>query len=221
MKTNIIRTILTCAFLIGVLTMNAQTKIYVHKTDGTATEFNIADIDSISFTAPEEGELIDYSPLVLNEISGEHKFVEIYNSGTDAISLKGVKLERNAGMSSWTGTSSDVIAAGAYGLFLFNSTTVASDHPAKIGTVGSGISDQQILKVALVDPEGNEFSVFIRGDVPLPPWQDTMGVSRDRDHSYSRMPDGTWAYADPTPGEENGENQGEIIDPGYLTAQPE
>jgi hypothetical protein len=33
------------------------------------------------------------------------------------------------------------------------------------------------------------------------------------------MTDGTWAYADPTPGAANGEKQAEIVDPGYLTSQ--
>jgi len=221
MKTNnITRILFTCAFLLGVLSMNAQTKIYVHKADGTATEFNMADIDSISFTPPAATPTInDYTDLILNEVSGEHKYVEIYNAGTEAISLDGVKLERNDGASSWTGTATDIIPAGKYGLFLFNSTTVASDHPAIIGTVNSGISDQQILKVALLDPAGNEFSVFIRGELPLPAWQSTDGVTRNRDHSYSRMTDGTWAYADPTPGTANGEKQAEIVDPGYLTSQ--
>jgi len=56
MRTKIIlRIFLTCVYFIGVLAMNAQTdpkKVYVYKTDGTATEYNIVDIDSISFTPP-------------------------------------------------------------------------------------------------------------------------------------------------------------------------
>lgn len=35
------------------LTSMAQTTFYVHKTDGTAVEFTIAEVDSISFTAPQ------------------------------------------------------------------------------------------------------------------------------------------------------------------------
>jgi len=49
---NTLRTFLTIVFVLGTLMANAQTKIYVHKKDGTAVEFNIADLDSISFTAP-------------------------------------------------------------------------------------------------------------------------------------------------------------------------
>ena len=165
----------------------------------------------------------DYTKLILNEISGNQKYVEIYNSGAVEIPLTGVKLQRNDGQSQWTGGASDVIPAGAYRLFLFNSYTPATlaDNPAYVGwNVDSGISDQQILKVAIVDPAENPVSVFIRGDVPLPSWGTSSGVTRDQTHSYSRMTDSTWAYADPTPGVENGTKVSEIVTPGYLTAQP-
>ena len=217
----ILHAFLTTVFILGTLAISAQTKIYVHKANGSADEYNISEIDSISFTAPKP---IDYSPLILNEISGEHKFVEIYNSGTEDISLRGVKLQRNdgpTGGSEWAGTADDVIPAGAYRIFLFNSFTAGLDqNPAFVGwTVSSGISDQQILKVAIVDPQGNPINVFIRGDVPLPSWGTTVS-GRERDYSYSRMADGTWAYALPTPGEANGEYVMDIVNPGYLTAQP-
>ncbi|MCL1973922.1 MAG: lamin tail domain-containing protein [Bacteroidetes bacterium] len=169
----------------------------------------------------------DYSKLVLNEVSGNNKYVEIYNSGTEDIPLAGVKLQRNngsaAGGSEWSGTVTDVIPAGAYRLFLFNSYTPAelNTNPAYTGwTVGSGISSGQILKVAIVDPSGNPVSVFIRGDVPLPAWQVTSDVSQNTTDTYSRMADGTWAYAAPTPGAPNGTKTSEILNPGYLTAQP-
>jgi len=53
MKTrNILRTLLVCAFLLGTLAVNAQTKVYIYKTDGEIEEYNTADIDSISFIPP-------------------------------------------------------------------------------------------------------------------------------------------------------------------------
>ena len=163
----------------------------------------------------------DYSKLLITEVSGEHKYVEIFNSGTESVLLSSVKLQRNDGASEWVGNTGDVIPAGAYRLFLFNSFTAGlDDNPAYTGwTVGSGISDQQILKVALLDPAGNEISVFIRGELPLPAWQDTTGVERNRAQSYSRMSDGSWAYANPTPGAANGVKISDIVSPGYLTSQ--
>ena len=49
---NIFRVFLTAAFILGTMAMNAQTKVYVYKADGTNDEYNVADIDSISFTPP-------------------------------------------------------------------------------------------------------------------------------------------------------------------------
>jgi len=65
MKTkNIFRVFLTAVFVLGAMALNAQTKIYVHKTDGTSDEFNIANLDSISFNpkavvvVPPDGNLL-------------------------------------------------------------------------------------------------------------------------------------------------------------------
>jgi len=170
--------------------------------------------------------LIDYTKLVLNEVSGNNKFVEIYNSGTVDIPLENVKLQRNdgpSGGSEWVGKASDSIPAGAYRLFLFNNYTPSSlnTNPAYTGwTVGSGISAGQILKVAIVDPSGTPVDVFIRGDTPPLSWGSTTGVTQDSTNSYSRMNATTWAYAAPTPGAANGAKVAEIVSPGYLTAQP-
>ena len=162
---------------------------------------------------------VDYSPLILSEISGEYKYVEIYNSGAVDIPLEGVRLQRNDGPanggSEWVGTAADVIPAGAYRLITFNSYDLPvgwTDEVVTLGAANSGISDQQTLKVAIVDPEGNSISVFMRGEAP---WGNTSGVERNREQSYSRMPDGTWAYADPTPCSANGEKVSDIVNPGY------
>ena len=50
MKTkNTFRVFLMAAFVLGTMAMNAQTKIYVHKTGGMDKVYNLADVDSISF----------------------------------------------------------------------------------------------------------------------------------------------------------------------------
>jgi len=219
MKTkNILRTLLTVTFFLGVLTMNAQTKIYVYKTDKTATAFNIIDVDSISFTAPQT---VDYSPLIVNEIDGNFKFVEIYNSGTTDIPMNGVVLDRNNGASSWTGTAADVMPAKSYRLVAFNAaTTDVTSSPAYVGwTASSGISANQGLIIVLKDPDGNIISGFQRGDASN--LGVSSSVSTNTKASYSRMSDGTWAYAVQTPGEENGPSVGDIgtgtASDGYIT----
>jgi len=60
MKTkNIAHIFLTVAFILGTLSIHAQT-VYVHKKDGTAVQYNIADVDSISFTPPATSPVVDY-----------------------------------------------------------------------------------------------------------------------------------------------------------------
>jgi len=49
---NTLNFFLAAVFVFGTLTINAQNKIYVYKTDGTAVEYQIADLDSIAFTLP-------------------------------------------------------------------------------------------------------------------------------------------------------------------------
>jgi len=50
MKTkNILRIFLCTMFVLGSIAVQSQTKIYVNKSNGIPVEFNIADIDSISF----------------------------------------------------------------------------------------------------------------------------------------------------------------------------
>jgi len=212
---------------------------YAVPTPGAANGAKVNDILTPGYLTADPS-AIDYTALRVNEVSGEHKYVEIYNSGAEAINLEGVKLQRNGGPtggSEWVGTASDVIPAGAYRLFLFNSytpnataysgtstlvdkSTNLSTYAEYLGTVSSGISDQQILKVAIVAKDGTEVSVFIRGDDPLPAWGTSTSVTRVQTHSYSRMADGTWAYAVPTPGAANGAKVNDILTPGYLTAQP-
>jgi len=215
---------------------SAGEKIYTTtipgQPDGTVVSWTVSASNNKNKTVTTEASTItwktplDYTKLVLTEVSGNNKYVEIYNSGSVTIPLEGVKLQRNGGPSGgseWTGSSTATIPAGAYRIFLFNSYTPAelSTNPAYTGwTVGSGISSGQILKVAIVDPQGTEVSVFIRGDVPLPSWGSTAGVTQNTDDTYSRMSNGTWAYAAPTPGVANGAKTEDIVSPGYLTAQP-
>ena len=153
--------------------------------------------------------------LILNEICGEQKYVEIYNKGNEEISLYGIKLERNEGSSKYTFITTDVIPAGAYRLILFNGyETTLEENEAYVGwTVDSGISDQQTLSVQLITTDGSIINSFQRG---VEPWG-TTGAQRERAFSYSRQDDGTWGYAEYTPGKINAVTEKEIVDPGYTT----
>ena len=217
MKTkNILHTFLTCAFLLGVMTMNAQTKIYVHKSDGTAAEYNIADVDSISFTPPAAS--VDYSKLKLNEVSGvgndSDKFYELINLGDADINLNGCKIYYNAngatggtlpagdGNLTWTGLSTQIAKAGE----LFS--LIGRDNPAGTspGSFTTGLTAARILIITLKDPAGNVIDQCIRA-------QDT-GSYTIADKSFSRIPDGTgpFYFTTPTPNVMNGASAAGLIE---------
>ena len=218
MKTNIIRTLLTCAFFIGVLTMNAQTKIYVHKSDGSSTEFNIADIDSISFT-PSATASIDYSKIKINEVSGvgndPEKFYELINIGEEEICLEGCKIYYNAnsnlggalptgdGTLTWTGKANHLIQPGELLLLLGRYNAISNPN----GEFTTGLTPERILIITLKDPEGNVIDKCIRA-------KDTDNYAVGREKSFSRIPDGTglFYFTEPSPELMNGFSTTELIE---------
>ena len=136
---------------------------------------------------------VDYTGLVLNELNGNDKFIELYNYGTNEISLKGVFIEKD-GKNVWK--AGDItLAAG--GFLLLYSEDVIADHPEyeDSGLIfGSGLSAKKEVQVELFTPAGDSLDNFnlVKFTVPAPA-------------SYSRYPDGTgdWMYADATPGYAN------------------
>jgi len=205
MKTkNILLAFFTCAFFLGISSLNAQTKIYIHKTDGTSDEYNIADVDSISFNPPANQ--VDYSKLKINEVNGvgddSEKFYELINTGTEDISLAGCQLTYNANSSTggafpptgnqgvtWTGNSNQVIKAGELFTLLGRNTA---------GSFTTGLTAARILIITLKDPSGNVLDQCVRA-------KDTDDYAIT-DKSFSRIPDGTgpFYFTTPTPDMPNG-----------------
>ncbi len=205
MKTkNILRTLLLSAFVFGTLAMNAQDKVYVYKSDGTAVEFNIADIDSISFSVPPLPP--DYTKLKLNEVSGvggdDEKFYELINTGTADIPLEGCKIYYNANGSTagvfppvdnrltWAGSEGQIAEAGK----LFS--LIGRNTP---GSFTTGLTAARILVITLEDPDGNVIDECIRAEDSVEPYIIT-------DKSFSRIPDGTgpFYFTTQTPDQLNG-----------------
>ena len=98
---------------------------------------------------------IDYSVLCLNELNGNDKFIEIYNSGADAINLNGVYIEKD-GAQNWLSDNSVKIEAGAY-LVLYSEDVVA-DHPEVPETMifHSGLSAKKNVRIQLFTPAGGQ-----------------------------------------------------------------
>jgi len=67
MKTKkILHAFLTTALISVSLLLDAQTKFYINKKDGTANQYNIADVDSISFAPSSSSTVVDPTPLNMN-----------------------------------------------------------------------------------------------------------------------------------------------------------
>ena len=214
MKTkNILSILFTAIFVLGTGTMNAQTKVYVHKSDKSVVEYNIAEIDSISFTPPAVP--VDYTQLRLNEVSGVgdsdcDKFYELINIGTEDINLKDCQIYYNANGSTgqsfppaderltWTGLETQVASAGQ--LFsLIGRNGGNCTNPPTPGSFTTGLTAGRILIITLKDPEGNVIDQCVRAEDNVDPYKIT-------DKSFSRIPDGTgpFYFTVPTPDELNG-----------------
>ena len=162
--------------------------------------------------------------VVLNELSGADKFIELYNTTDKEISLEGLALvkydaSKDGGKSTtWTGKAGMKIAAKGY--VVLESSDLAdeaeggdpnyayesADHVFK-----GGLSGKKNLKIELVDAQANVLDVYARGEEGAG-WNQVSGFNNDKKHTFSRVPDGTgeWAYADPTKGAANGAKVADI-----------
>lgn len=150
--------------------------------------------------APEEPEV----SVVLNELNGNDKFIELYNNSSAAVSLKGWTMVKDDETPNWTGPDGLSIAAGGYLLLTSNET--APDYNENFN---SGFSAKKTVKIELFDAEGNSVDVFVRGEKGES-WGET--IYNETTYSFARVPNGTgeWACADKTPGAVNGEKKADI-----------
>ena len=143
----------------------------------------------------------DYADLMLNELNGDTKFIELYNKGDFDLALEGLYIEKDDKEAPiWTGDAT--LSVPAHGYLVLYSEDVVADHPEIEGTnyvFNSGLSGKKVIRIALFMPDGTALDEFIRGTGE---WGAT--ISNVAPQSYARTPDGgDWKLADPTPGEAN------------------
>ena len=174
--------------------------------DGTKVTFCVqAKNDEATAVSPDmEYEVgavaVDYSVLRLNELNGNDKFIEIYNTGADAINLNGVYIEKD-GEQNWVADNTVKIDAGAY--LLLYSEDVTIDGAAQAGypeslTFHSGLSAKKNVRIQLFTPAGVSIDDFNLTNIDA---NDPAYIPAPA--SYSRNADGNWYYADATPGAAN------------------
>lgn len=166
------------------------------------------------------------SGIVLNEVDGQNKVIEIYNNSDKEVSLEGVTIvkydsSKEGGKSTtWTGAAGLKIASKGW---VYLESTDLSDEaeggdPAykyqdDKGTYvfKGGLSGKKNVKLELLGPDGKVLDTFIRGEEGAG-WNQVSGFKNNKTNSFSRVPDGTgeWVYAAPTPGAANGAKTGDI-----------
>ena len=144
----------------------------------------------------------DYNNIVLNELNGDTKFIEIHNMGDLDLSLEGMYITKDGVEDDikWTGDATMVVPAHGY-LVLYSIDTEA-DHPNLTPAYffNCGLSAKKTVRFALYMADGSVRDVFERGNTGE--WGQT--ISNVAPQSYARTPDGgDWKLADPTPGEAN------------------
>ena len=162
--------------------------------------------------------------IVLNELSGADKFIELYNTTDKELSLEGVYLvkydsSKDGGKSTtWTGAAGMKIAAKGY--VVLESSDLSD--PAEDGDENyvyesanhvfkGGLSGKKNVFIELYSAADEVLSEFKRGEEGAG-WNQVSGFNNDKKHTFSRVPNGTgeWAYADPTKGAANGAKVADI-----------
>ena len=162
--------------------------------------------------------------IVLNELSGADKFIELYNTTDKELSLEGVYLvkydsSKDGGKSTtWTGAAGMKIAAKGY--VVLESSDLSD--PAEDGDPAyayesanhvfkGGLSGKKNVFIELYSAADEKLSEFKRGEEGAG-WNQVSGFNNDKKHSFSRVPDGTgeFVYADPTKGAANGAKVADI-----------
>ena len=153
---------------------------------------------------------VDYSVLRLNELNGNDKFIEIYNTGTEPINLNGVYIVKDGTSTNWTGTADVNIEAGGY--VLLYSVDVQADHQElpEYLFFNSGLSAKKNVRIQLFTPAGESIDDFNLVDI------DQNGAAygypgNQAPASYSLNADGEWYYADATPGAENIDGENKVL----------
>ena len=144
----------------------------------------------------------DYTNIVLNELNGDTKFIEIYNKGELDLAIEGWYITKDGDEENPKWTADATVVVPAHGYVLLYSADVQADHPEQPENLffNSGLSAKKTVRIALYMNDGTERDVYTRGTTGE--WGQT--ISNVAPQSYARTPDGgDWKLADPTPGEAN------------------
>ena len=190
---------------------DTYTAVIPAQADGSVVTFYVeASNDDGTFKSANKSytvgaAVVDYTKLRLNELNGNNKFIEIYNSGNIAIEMTDVYIEKDNAQN-WVGTSDVTIPAGGYLLLYSEDVLDTMTYPAEL-VFHSGLSAKKNVRIQLFTPAGESIDDFNLTQIELN--GEAYGYPGNQaPASYSRNADAEWYYADATPGAVNvdGEN---------------
>ena len=164
-----------------------------------------------------------FTGVVLNELSGADKFIELYNTTDKEIVVYGAYLVKydssKDGGKSTTWTAAEGMKIPAKGYLVLESSDLADEaeggdpayaYESKDHVFKGGLSGKKNVFIELYDGKDNKLDEFKRGEEGAG-WNQVAGFTNNKKNTFSRVPDaGAWAYAAPTKGTANGEKTGEI-----------
>ena len=144
----------------------------------------------------------NYKNLVLNELSGVDKFIEIYNQGNlDLVLTEGMYLEKDDKTDPiWVSDGTVTVPAHGY-VVLYSEDLLDPNEPQYPESIvfHSGLSAKKTVRIALFMADGTQRDIFTRGSSGQ--WGQTIS---EVSNAFARTPDGgDWKLADPTPGAAN------------------
>ncbi len=188
----------TYAAVIPAMPSNTKVIFYVKavnkKAEAISSEMNYT-VGSTPF---------DFSNIVLNELNGDTKFIEIYNKGDLDLPLEGMYICKDGaeGIDNAKWIADATVVAPAHGYVLLYSQDVQGDHPEQPANLffNGGLSGKKTVRIALYMLDGTERDVYERGTTGE--WGQT--ITNVGEKSFARTPDGgAWKLADATPNAAN------------------
>ena len=165
-----------------------------------------------------------FTGVVLNELSANDKYIELYNTTNEEIEVYGAYLVKydssKDGGKSVTWTAAEGMKIPANGYLVLESSDLADEAEGgnpdyKYETANhvfkGGLSGKKNVFIEFYDGKNNKLDTFKRGEEGAG-WNQVSNFANNKTNTFSRVPNGTgnWAYAAPTKGTVNGDATGEI-----------
>ena len=165
-----------------------------------------------------------FTGVVLNELSGAEKYIELYNTTDKEIVIYGAYLVKydssKDGGKSTTWTAAEGMKIPAKGYLVLESSDLADPaedgdpnyaYESKNHVFKGGLSGKKNVFIELYDGKNNKLDEFKRGEEGAG-WNQVEPYNNDKKSSFSRVPNGTgeFAWAAPTKGAANGEKVADL-----------